>query len=327
MPQASAHLITQSWAEPRAHERHGACVSFVRMGLRRFARSLLVAPLLAGAVLVVPAARAEGPPRVAAPTPAARPTAVVTPARPTPRVATPTRAPAPAGHAVEAPSTPAPAKLPARVVVHTQPATPSLDVSVAPSTARQQLLSVREEVVRRVKAGERPMVIFDIDDTLLTWPRADLPNRQLVPGALAYLKSLKDAGAKIVYITGRHEEARAETVEHLRSFGFPVGADDHLVLNDTNLSTIDYKTTATRAAVRTYGKPVAAFDNEKENARMFRREFPDPNIAVVRLRTTTQRPDSGGDGPITVIDDFTPALPSTIHLSRAPASAPAPAAP
>jgi hypothetical protein len=231
-----------------------------------------------------------------------------------PAVARPVSAPRPAApapeHATRSDARPA-----------LRPATPSLDVSISRPAARHELLAVREEIVRRVQAGEKPVVIFDIDDTLLTWPRPDLPNRQPVPGSLAYLVSLKEAGAKIVYVTGRHEGMRAETVEQLKHFGFPIGESEQLVLNDTNLPTVDYKAAAARSVVKTLGKPIAVFDNEKENARVFRRELPDTSTTVFRLRTTSEHPDSGGMGPITVIDDFTPALPSEIRLAKQPAAA------
>jgi hypothetical protein len=55
---------------------------------------------------------------------------------------------------------------------------------------------------------------------------------------------------------------------------------------------------------RSFGAPVAAFDNEKANARAFRRAL--PNSIVVRLRTTSQRGDIGGLGHVTVINDFRP---------------------
>ena len=171
--------------------------------------------------------------------------------------------------------------------------------------------------------GEQPYVVFDIDDTLLTWPRGDTP-RLMIPGALAYLLSLKKAGAKIVYVTGRGLDMRAETEEQLRTFGFPLSEDEKLFLNDTELRTVEFKTKTTKDLVRAQGKPVAAFDNEKENARMFRREL-GSDVTVVRLRTTSQRPDPGGDGAITVVDDFTPAL-GSLHALE-PASSVSSAAP
>jgi hypothetical protein len=192
--------------------------------------------------------------------------------------------------------------------------TPSLEVAVPRAVARATLLGVREEVGRRVKLGEHPVVVFDIDDTLLSWPTPEHPTRTPVPGALAYVKSLKNAGATIVYMTGRHSDAREATETQLRTSGFPLGRSELLLLRDNDLGTVEYKAAATRAVARTLGTPVAAFDNDMGNARMFRRELPDPRIPVVRLRTTTERPDSGGEGPITVVDDYTPALAPTPSL-------------
>lgn len=283
------------------------------MLVERIARALVLAPLCAVLVLTGAPAKADGP---APSTPAVHAVPAASPV-----VAPRVRAPAPSRPAPEA------AKLPkqlqprsGRVVASSAHGgsasgavqTPSLDVSLPRREARQTLVSVREEVARRVALGEQPIVVFDIDDTLLTWPRGDTP-RVVVPGALAYVLSLKRAGARLVYITGRGADMRAETVEHLREHGFPITTDEQLFLNDTELRTVDFKTQATRELVRTRGVPVAAFDNEKENARMFRRELRDPSVTVVRLRTTSQRPDSGGDGPIAVVDDFTTALASPLH--------------
>jgi hypothetical protein len=278
------------------------------MLVHRIARSALLAPLVLA--LVVGSAQAEGPP-------ASHPTAHGVPAGPPGAARLPPAPAAPgAGRALHVPGTTP--RLPARVDsrAHAPSAlvaqTPSLDVPLPRAEARRQLVGVREEVARRASLGERPIVVFDIDDTLLTWPHGDTP-RTVVPGALAYVTSLEKAGARIVYITGRGANTRAETEAHLRDHGFPLASAEQLVLNDTELTTVEFKAKATRDLVRTHGVPVAAFDNEKENARMFRRELPDPRVTVVRLRTTTQRPDAGGDGPISVIDDFQAAPPASLH--------------
>lgn len=279
----------------------------------RFARALRVASLLAPLALIGATAHAEAPPAHPAPVRAQ---------------VTPPRAPVP--HAAPRPVSGVAPKLPKRVephAAHEAQHAPDvhgpLDVPLPRGVARQKLLAVRTEIARRVSLGEQPYVVFDIDDTLLTWPRGDTP-RLMIPGALAYLLSLKKAGAKIVYVTGRGLDMRAETEEQLRTFGFPLSEDEKLFLNDTELRTVEFKTKTTKDLVRAQGKPVAAFDNEKENARMFRREL-GSDVTVVRLRTTSQRPDPGGDGAITVVDDFTPAL-GSLHALE-PASSVSSAAP
>jgi hypothetical protein len=180
--------------------------------------------------------------------------------------------------------------------------TPSLDVSVPPAAARAKLVGIRDEIERRANLGERPVVVFDIDDTLLTWETPGHP-QTLVPGALGYVNSLKSAGATIVYMTGRRADMRGRTENELRKFGFPLGTGEVLLLNDSGLETVAYKAAATRVVVRTLGTPIAAFDNERENVRMFRRELPD-GVSVVCLRTTTIKPDPGGKGHVVVIDDY-----------------------
>jgi hypothetical protein len=202
--------------------------------------------------------------------------------------------------------------------------TPSLDIALPAPGARAQLIAVRAEVERRAKLAqrdERPVVVFDIDDTLLRWPTPGHPQTP-IPGALAYVSSLKSAGATIVYMTGRHENARATTENELRTFGFPLGKDEVLLLNDSVLHPLDYKANATRLILPTLGTTIAAFDNEKENARMFRRVLPDPSVSVIRLRTTSQHPDPGGEGPIVVVDDFSSALPNEARAQKAITSPP-----
>jgi hypothetical protein len=241
-----------------------------------------------------------------------------------PKSALPAARPVPAATKAVAASAPAAQSTPARFAKvdarpraplahrsHGEVQAPSLDAPVPRAVARTQLFAVKDEVARRAKLGEHPVVVFDIDDTLLTWPTPEHPQRTPIPGALAYVTSLKNAGATIVYMTGRSEPHRGEAEQNLRNHGFPIGNDELLLLNqDPDVPTIEYKTAATRALVKTMGTPVAAFDNEKVNLRMFRREMPDPRVRVVRIRTTSRYPDTGGDGPITVVDDFSPALPT-----------------
>lgn len=178
-------------------------------------------------------------------------------------------------------------------------ATPNLDASVSRLATRQALGAVVNKVQSLRDAGKTPVVVFDIDDTLTKWKKNDT-----VPGALDYVKTLKESGAKVVYITGRREGKRAETIEHLKEHGFPIGKDERLVLNDTGLKVPAYKAVAARNIVKEFGTPVAAFDNEKDNARVFRRAL--PNSFVFRLRTTSQKGDKGGLGHISVINDYTP---------------------
>lgn len=178
-------------------------------------------------------------------------------------------------------------------------ATPNLDRPIPQAAARQQLTSVQQKVSALRSAGKPAVVIFDIDDTLTKWKKNDT-----VAGARDYVKSLKASGATIVYVTGRREGMRAETMDHLKQHGFPLGKDERLVLNNTRLRVGPFKAIAARQVAKELGTPVAAFDNEKGNARVLRRSLP-PKTAVFRLATTSQRGDPGGIGHVSVIRDFT----------------------
>jgi hypothetical protein len=67
------------------------------------------------------------------------------------------------------------------------------------------------------------------------------------------------------------------------------------------MNTVDWKRSAT-PAIKKLGTPVAVFDNEYANVRMFRQRY--PRTAVFRLDTTSIKPDPGGKGTIFVINDF-----------------------
>jgi hypothetical protein len=180
-----------------------------------------------------------------------------------------------------------------------------LTIPVAPKVALAKLDAVEATVASEAAKGKSPWVIMDIDDTLMhtvTYPR-NTP----IPGAVSYANSLVKAGAKIVYITGRKDipSQRTKTVASLQELGFPLGTNGELRLNNTKLNTVTYKHEATNDLVKERGVPVAAFDNEIANARMFRDDLP-KSALVFRLATQSFSKDTGGKGNILVIKDFAP---------------------
>ncbi|WP_055491612.1 HAD family acid phosphatase [Streptomyces sp. TP-A0356] len=98
--------------------------------------------------------------------------------------------------------------------------------------------------------GEKPAVMFDIDDTLLlsldyekrtnytynsaTWAeyvaKADRPS---VPGTPALVQYAKDKGVEVFYNSGLKESQRSAAVQNLKKAGADVNLDaDHMFLKD-----------------------------------------------------------------------------------------------
>src|SRR5687768_7378236 len=90
----------------------------------------------------------------------------------------------------------------------------ALDRSAPRAVQLRELRGVEREVTHLVRLGRRPVVVFDIDDTLVYSRRPGA-----IAGAAAYARRLAARGAKVVYLTGRQEKDRAITVAHLRRHG------------------------------------------------------------------------------------------------------------
>ncbi len=105
-----------------------------------------------------------------------------------------------------------------------------------------------------------------------------------VPGAARYLKRATETGARVLYVTGRHEEMRAGTVQCLEKCAMPVpGGQVELLMKPTlRESDDDYKRT-THAQLHQMGRLVAAFDNEPTHANDYARGFPE--ATVIHLAT------------------------------------------
>lgn len=87
------------------------------------------------------------------------------------------------------------------------------------------------------------------------------------PGAASYVKRVHDAGAHVVYLTGRDEPGMGEgTRERLRRDGFPFDAErTGLFLKpEFRMDDMKHKQNAA-AAVRQLGSVVASFENEPRN--------------------------------------------------------------
>ena len=189
----------------------------------------------------------------------------------------------------------------------------ALDKPVPSKVASEKLKGVRDKVAEMADSGRSPVVIFDIDKTLVTAPRgggthngAPSLNVRARPGAIDYVKSLQRAGGKIVYLTGRRTDQRDITVELFHKIGMPLGRNTHLLLNPATTydkkQILEWKQSA-KPLIEQLGKPVAIFDDNKTEVRMFAKDYP-KSAEVFRLKASSHERDPGGTRPVTVIRDF-----------------------
>jgi hypothetical protein len=174
----------------------------------------------------------------------------------------------------------------------------ALDRSLSRQETAQRLNRIIGEVRTLAQRGARPVVVFDIDDTLVRDSRSC--GKKPMHGAVTYLKDLQAAGARVVYLSARPAYKRADTEQQLGSMGFPV-AHATILLNDLKTDGVSWKRAAS-PRVRSLGFPVALFDNDKAHVRTFRGEFPTSH--VFRLNTRSSHSDPGGTGLFEVIDGY-----------------------
>jgi hypothetical protein len=125
-----------------------------------------------------------------------------------------------------------------------------------------------------------------------------------VSGAVHFARRCFDAGATLVYLSGRDAPGMLVGVaQSLRQHGFPVGvAHTAIVLkHDFDTPDLDFKRDAL-AFIDTLGAVVASFDNEPGNCNLFVERWPD---AVVALVDTHHAPGAPALVPsATRIEDF-----------------------
>lgn len=109
----------------------------------------------------------------------------------------------------------------------------------------------------------------------------DVPIR----GAIAYVRAVREAGALVLYVTGRHEGMRHGTVACFERHGFlpPDGAGVRLLMKPRLEESDDTFKLQAQAPIRALGAMIAAFDNEPAHANGYREGFPE--AIVVRLDT------------------------------------------
>lgn len=195
----------------------------------------------------------------------------------------------------------------AGATAHAAPRSP-LDRTLPDARAGGELDDVLAGVGAARKAGKTPMVVVDIDDTILRWRKVNGEKVSASPmaGAAAYLARLERAGARIVYLTGRPEGDRAATRKVLRALGVPRGRRHRLIMNrlPPDRPIVESKEAA-HAEILEVGTPVAFFDNDLANVRLFRRQY--PGAQVVRVAGHSGSPDpepQRGLDDVAVVSDF-----------------------
>ncbi|MBI2083434.1 MAG: hypothetical protein HYT76_07665 [Deltaproteobacteria bacterium] len=150
----------------------------------------------------------------------------------------------------------------------------------------------------------------------------DLP----LPGAAEYVRQLHEAGAHIVYMSGRSEARMLEgTVQSLRRHHFPTpdqgkvtlmlktpefdphrdsGMPPDEIIRLAHRSDVAFKEWAIEK-VRPLGNVVACIDNEPANINLFRDKFfPNGGGFAVWVATTMARPDIIPDPRVLIIHGF-----------------------
>lgn len=98
-----------------------------------------------------------------------------------------------------------------------------------------------------------------------------------VAGAPAFVAAVLERGARVFYVTGRHEPMRPGTVACFQQTGFPVPDGDRVdLLMKPELDEHDdvYKVRS-HAILRERGRLLAAFDNEPAHINGYRESFPE----------------------------------------------------
>jgi hypothetical protein len=158
-----------------------------------------------------------------------------------------------------------------------------------------RLLGVEDES-HHAEALEYWKSRFFFDDLL----HHDVP----VVGAVEFTKACYDAGATLVYFTGRDLPNMAlGTYASLRDNGFPIGVPGtELVLKpDAEMSDEEFKRSVTPMLHRS-GVVTAAFDNEPGNCNIFKELFPETDVFLVDTQHFPGAPEL--DPRIYVVGDF-----------------------
>jgi beta-phosphoglucomutase-like phosphatase (HAD superfamily) len=133
---------------------------------------------------------------------------------------------------------------------------------------------------------------------------AHLSHDSPLPGAISFVRACYDAGAVLVYLTGRDLPLMGlGTFASLRDLGFPIGvpATELVLKPDASMPDEAFKRLAAPELARV-GHVIAAFDNEPANCNVFASRYPDAHVVLVDTQHMPGAPVL--DGGVSVIRDF-----------------------
>lgn len=125
-----------------------------------------------------------------------------------------------------------------------------------------------------------------------------------VPGAAAFAQRCYDAGANLVYLTGRDLPNMAlGTFASLRDLGFPIGVTGTELVTKPDFDTPDdvFKR-AVAAQLARLGEVVAVFDNEPVNCNLLLEAYPSTRSVLLDTLHAPNPPELHPD--VAVIDTF-----------------------
>ncbi len=115
-------------------------------------------------------------------------------------------------------------------------------------------LRLEEILAQRTDKEKKPVVVTDIDETVLDnspfngklieldsafskhrwldW--GGLAIADTIPGALDFFTFAAEKGVEVFYISNRYPEQKQRTIDNLKKYGFPFADDAHLLLKDTS---------------------------------------------------------------------------------------------
>ena len=122
-----------------------------------------------------------------------------------------------------------------------------------------------------------------------SYQRFDVP----LPGSKIYVDQLHQAGATIIYLTGRDiQRMLVGTTESLRQYGLPVGIIGTMIIQKQDLSESDetFKVSTVQYIKRS-GKVVAVFENEPANINLLHAHFTEAQYFFVETQHKPDAPD------------------------------------
>jgi haloacid dehalogenase-like hydrolase len=145
------------------------------------------------------------------------------------------------------------------------------------SARPDELAYLFNESLQRLGVSDRALV----DEAMAFWRERFFRDKYLshdveVPGAVAFAQAAYEAGAVLVYLTGRDLPLMGlGSWSSLRDLGFPIGVVGTELVCKPDASVHDevFKLGVAPALARV-GEVIAAFDNEPGNCNIFRRAYP-----------------------------------------------------